>query len=392
MVKNIFILLEEYLESYIKKNRLSIHPYIFIECYSMTKILLILLILVLSSCNKDELNLPIPDNLDSKFISAVDISRYPEITSYNPLFFDLGGTQKDFLDILKENKINTIRLRLWVKPDNEHSDFNEVKQFSQVLKSKGFRIWLSLHYSDTWADPGHQETPLQWQGIGYPALKDSVYNYTQKVVNKIHPDYIQIGNEINSGILFPFGNIDNEPENFKELLNAGITAVRKNSTNTKIILHYAGIKGANYFFNQVRSLDYDIIGLSFYPIWHGKSLDSLQNAMQVLTQNYNKNIVIAETAYPFTLDANDWTNNIVGLEEQLILPDFPATNEGQKNFVAQIKTITKNLNKGIGFCYWGAELIAWKGKQSTNASPWENQALFDFNNKALPALKEFSAN
>ena len=98
--------------------------------------------------------------------------------------------------------------------------------------------------------------------------------------------------------------------------------------------------------------------------------------MRYLSDAYQKKIIIAETAYPFTLDWNDWTNNIVGTDDQLILPEFPATPEGQRKFVHEIKIL-------------GAELIAWKGNESKNASSWENQALFDFDNKALPVVREF---
>lgn len=323
------------------------------------------------------------------FISAVDISKYPEISNTNSIFYDLDENQKDFLTILKEKGINTIRLRLWVNPVNEHSGFNEVKQFSQSLKTHGFKTWLTLHYSDSWADPGQQNPPSQWQGISFSALKDSVYNYTKKVMQEMQPDYIQIGNEINTGILHPYGDLATNHQNFIELVQQGSLAVRERSMDCKIILHYAGIEHADWFFTQVNQIDYDIIGLSYYPIWHGKSLTALKTRMQELSNIHNKKILIAETAYPFTPEWNDWTNNIVGLDEQLILPEYPATPEGQRNFIRQIKTLTKELENGIGFCYWGAELIAWKGNQSTDASPWENQALFDFNNKALSVLNEF---
>lgn len=323
------------------------------------------------------------------FISAVDISKYPEISNTNQIFYDLDENQKDFLTILKEKGINTIRLRLWVNPVNEHSGFNEVKQFSQSLKTHGFKTWLTLHYSDSWADPGQQNPPTQWQGISFSALKDSVYNYTKKVMQEMQPDYIQIGNEINTGILHPYGDLATNHQNFIELVQQGSLAVRERSMDCKIILHYAGIEHADWFFTQVNQIDYDIIGLSYYPIWHGKSLTALKTRMQELSNIHNKKILIAETAYPFTLEWNDWTNNIIGLDEQLILPEYPATPEGQRNFIRQIKTLTKELENGIGFCYWGAELIAWKGNQSTDASPWENQALFDFNNKALSVLNEF---
>ncbi|WP_291275925.1 glycosyl hydrolase 53 family protein [Flavobacterium sp.] len=336
------------------------------------------------SCTKDENSSPVTKD----FVSAVDISQYPEIASSNISFKDFNGNQKDLLDLLKENGVNTIRLRLWVNPVDEHSGFEEVKQFSQVLKLKGFKTWLTVHYSDTWADPANQQMPSQWEGLSYTSLKDSVYNYTKKVVNQINPDYIQIGNEINSGFLHPIGKINNQ-DNFLDLIKTGCLAVRQNSSNCKIILHYAGIQNSDSFFSIVKYVDYDIIGLSYYPIWHGKSITQLKQKLQELGKNYNKSILIAETAYPFTLDWNDWTNNVVGQNSQLILPDYPATNEGQKKFIHDIKSIMKEAENGIGFCYWGAELIAWKGNQATNASPWENQAIFDFNNKALPVLSEF---
>ena len=325
----------------------------------------------------------------STFISAIDISDYPEISLTNPIFYDTNGIQKDLLNTIKENGINTIRLRLWVHPINKHSGFEEVKQFSESLKLMGFKIWLSVHYSDTWADPGQQNTPQNWQGLDFQSLKDSVAMYTRKIASQIKPDLIQIGNEINTGFLHPYGNLTSNNSNFIDLQKIAISEIRKNSINTQIILHYAGISYSEAFFDKVKSLDYDIIGLSYYPIWHGKSIDSLKNQMNFLNTTFNKRILIAETAYPFTLGWNDWTNNIVGLNEQLILPDYPATNNGQRNYINKIHSLMKEVHGGYGFCYWGAAMIAWKGPQSTNGSAWENQALFDFQNRALPALEEF---
>lgn len=352
---------------------------------------ILLPLLIFISCNKDDINSPSQEFENSTFISAVDISSYPEITNSNPIFYDLEGKQNDLLTILNENGINTVRLRLWVNPSNEHSGFKEVKQFSQTLKTSGFKTWITIHYSDTWADPAHQETPTQWQGISFVQLKDSVYNYTEKIIHELQPDYIQIGNEINSGFLHPYGHISNEFQQFKELMDTAIKAVKANTNHTEIILHFAGIEGSDWFYNQVRVLDYDLIGLSFYPKWHGKTLNHLKTKMQYLSETHNKKILIAETAYPFTLEWNDWTTNIVGSSEQLILPEYPATPEGQRDFIKQIKTLIKELENGTGFCYWGAELIAWKGNQSTEASSWENQALFDFDNNALPVLSEFKS-
>lgn len=346
-------------------------------------------LILLCACRKEEAVDAITSSTQTEFIRAVDISSYPEIAETNPTFFDTQQQPKSFLAILKENGVNTIRLRLWVNPANVNSSFDEVNQFAQTLKASGFRIWLTLHYSDTWADPAHQTTPATWQGVSISELKDSVFEYTRNVVQTINPDYIQIGNEINSGFLHPYGDININAPDFVNLLQAGCNAVRQYAPQCKIILHVAGFKDADWFYNQVKSVDYDIIGLSYYPIWHGKSVQALKSSMNALNAHYHKQVVVAETAYPFTLGWNDWTNNIVGLNEHLILPDFPATPQGQFQFVEQLKSMTQELNGGLGLCYWGAELIAWKGAQDTTGSSWENQALFNFSNQALPALSAF---
>ncbi len=341
-------------------------------------------------CSENDVNETSNEIIESEFISAVDISSYPQIELSNPIFKDNNGITVSFLEFLKSKGINTIRIRQWVNPIDQHSRFEEVKSFAETLKSMGFKIYLSLHYSDTWADPGNQITPLEWQNVSYSTLKAIVYDYTKMIVEQIDPDIIQIGNEINNGFLHPEGNRYSEPSQFLELLNEGIRAVRDHSSGqTKIMLHFAGHEEANVFFNFVDGLNYDIIGISFYPIWHGKSISELEQNLIQLRTLYDKEIMIAETAYPFTLGWNDWTNNIVGLENQLILPEFPATPQGQKNFVQQLKIMMTNLDGGIGLSYWGAELIAWNGPESSEGSPWENQALFDFNNQALPVIEAF---
>ncbi len=322
-------------------------------------------------------------------IYAVDISSFPEIDGDGTTFYDAGGNEKSFLQILSDSGVNTIRLRLWVNPVSGHSSFDEVRSFSTILKQNGFKVWLTLHYSDTWADPGSQETPSAWENQNISELTTTVYNYTSQVMQEIQPEFIQIGNEINSGMLHPLGNISTHKDNFLQILAAGSDAVRDSSNTAQIIIHFAGIEGSTWFFDQIAAVDYDIIGLSYYPIWHGKSLAGLNDRMKTLSAVHDKKILIAETAYPFTLDYNDFTNNIVGLNSQLILPQYPATTQGQSDFIREIKLLSTNFDQGLGFCYWGGELVAWKGGQAVDASPWENQALFDFNNTALPVLNVF---
>ena len=344
------------------------------------------------SCQDDTVNEISENQHTSSIISGVDISDYPKVSSYNPTFYDENNNEISFINSLIQNGVNTIRLRLWVNPVDESSSLDEVKEFSNELKSLGFKIWVTPHFSDTWAHPGQQQTPSDWSSLSFEELKNQVYTYTSQIMSEINPDYIQIGNEINTGILFPHGRIADNQDQFVELVNEGVNAVRNSSTNAKIILHCAGFESSNWFFNIVNQVDYDIIGISYYPWWHGKSLDDLQNQLSSLSINFEKEILIAETSYPFTLGWNDWTNNNVGLEEHLILPDYPASPQGQKDFIRDIKNLVFEVNNGIGFCYWGAERIAWDGENSTNGSTWENQAVFDFENKELPVLQEFDIN
>jgi len=120
----------------------------------------------------------------------------------------------------------------------------------------------------------------------------------------------------------------------------------------------------------------------------GLELDSVHSAVSRLSILYGKPVLVAETAYPFTLGWNDWTNNIVGLDEQLIA-DFPATPLGQLDYLLALRDRLEASTGSLGFCYWGGEWVAFKGLQATNGSSWENQTLFDFGNKALPVLRAF---
>jgi len=337
------------------------------------------------ACNKSENKIITTEN--PFFIKCVDASFIPEIRLSKLMTFNEKGQVEDMLVTLKNAGVNTIRLRIWNNPANTHSGFEEVKNFSAEIKKLGLKVWLTIHYSDTWADPGAQTKPSAWTGLTFVQLKDSLKNYTAKIVSEINPDYVQIGNEINNGFLWPEGSFSNKTQ-MLDLLNEGVKAVRENATQTKIIIHFAGHENADYFYSQLANLDYDIIGLSYYPLWHGKSLDTLQMNLQSLSSKYKKDILIAETSYPFTFGWNDWTNNIIGDSSQ-ILPQFPATVQGQKDYFNSIKNLVLKTPNGIGFAYWGAEFIAFKGNEAKNGSSYENQALWDFTNKALPAMSVF---
>jgi len=168
------------------------------------------------------------------------------------------------------------------------------------------KVWHNVHCSDTWANREQQTTPAAWQNRLFTALKTVVADYTATVITEIQPDIIQSGNEINSGLLWPKGNLIEQESQCLELLSVASTTIKTQSPTTKIMIHNAGISsGATWFFNKMNSVDYDYIGLSYYPIWHGKSLNDVKSTINSLGQTHNKKVVLAEIAYPFTLSWND---------------------------------------------------------------------------------------
>jgi arabinogalactan endo-1,4-beta-galactosidase len=355
------------------------------------------------NCNK-KLTIPQtpPPSLPAIIYRGGDLSFLPEIETTPAVFYNSTGQAQDALTILKNNGMNLVRVRLWHTPANTNSSLAQVEAFAQKLKTAGINWYLDFHYSDTWADPGSQPIPLAWKNLAYTVLADSVYNYTYKVMNdlkvkNILPVMVQIGNETNSGMLWDIGKVggafNNNWSQYAGLVKKGIDAVKAIDPAVKIMLHCAGTKDAQWFFSniQTQGVQYDIMGISYYHWWHERNLNELQNDLNALAAGFNKDILIAETAYPFTLAWNDNTNNIYGTGYPL-LPGYTATPEGQQNFLTDLRSVIYNIpNKhGLGFCYWAPDWTAFRGTAAANGSPWENLALFDFTGKALPGLAAFA--
>ena len=350
------------------------------------------LFLIIFSCKEKINQIPVvpPINNDTSFIRAADLSFLPEIESTGTVFKNNGIAETPIIT-LKNAGCNYVRLRLWHTPANAHSGLTEVKNMASIIHSQGMKVWLTVHFSDTWADPSNQTKPSSWQNLNFNELKTAVGHYMSEIANELTPDLIQIGNETNDGFLWPDGKLSVNETQCIQLMRTAIDSIKFHLPSTKIMMHFGGINSAEWFFDKVQTLNYDYIGISYYPVWHGTNLDNLKNKINYLSQTYNKKVLIAETAYPFTLNWNDWTNNIVGLQSQLI-PGFEATNDGQNNYLMEIKNWSKQSTSCIGFCYWGGEWISFRGAQATDGSSWENQALWDFNNNALPAIGAFNAN
>jgi arabinogalactan endo-1,4-beta-galactosidase len=364
---------------------------------------LLLFSILFSNCNK---KLAIPQTqvapLPAITYRGADLSFLPEIETTSAVFYNSNGQAQDAVSIFKNSGMNLVRLRLWHTPANANSGLAQVEAFAQKLKTAGINWWLDFHYSDTWADPGSQPMPQAWKNLSYTVLADSVYNYTYKVMNSlkaknIFPVMVQIGNETNSGMLWDIGKVggafNNNWPQYAGLVKKGIDAVKAADPTVKIMLHCAGTKDANWFFTnmQMQGVAYDIMGISYYHWWHERNLTELQTDLNALAAAFNKDILIAETAYPFTLAWNDNTNNIYGTGFSL-LPGYTATPEGQQKFLTDLRTVIYNIpgKHGLGFCYWAPEWTAFRGAAASNGSPWENLALFDFMGKGLLGLSAFA--
>ncbi|WP_145322324.1 glycosyl hydrolase 53 family protein [Paenibacillus xylanexedens] len=349
------------------------------------------------------------------YVRGVDISTLTAIEANGGKYLDSNGTERDLLDILKDRGVNYVRLRLWNDPQKSggYNDKEDVVELAARVKAKGMKVLLDFHYSDEWAHPGQQLRPKAWESYTFEQLKQAVYDYTYEVVREMKaahamPDMVQIGNEINSGVLNGFNSRVNHQENY-ELLQRGVDAVRaleEEDQHVQIMIHLAEGGKAQMFkdyFSELesRELDYDIIGLSYYPFWHGTFAD-VQKTMNEVSDKFEKDVIIAETSYPFSYKNGDAHGNIIGSDEALHVggATFPATVEGQYDAIAGIMDMIADVpeNRGAGFFYWEPAWIAADvGWIASEGDAWENHAMFDYDEfpgnggysyegRALPSL------
>jgi beta-galactosidase len=242
-------------------------------------------------------------------VLGADISFLPELEDRGMKFYD-KGIQKDAIQILKDHGFNYIRLRIFNDPaaDSGYSpkkgfcDLGHTKEMAKRIKATGLKFLLDFHYSDTWADPGKQYKPLAWKGLSFSVLKDSMYKFTKRVITDLKaqgtaPDMVQIGNEVNHGMIWPDGHV-NHLDSLAELLKTGTDAVLSVDRSIIMLLHIA-LGGQNdesvFFINNMlsRGVYFDVIGESYYPKWHG-TLDDLRNNLIDLANRYSKDIVVVE--------------------------------------------------------------------------------------------------
>ncbi len=333
------------------------------------------------------------------FIRGIDISTAQQISNAGGVWKS-NNVPGNVLDIFKNSGANYVRLRLWYSPSNKYCGLDSTIAFAKNVKAKGFKFLLDIHYSDTWADPGQQTKPAAWSSLSFATLTDSMRSYTKRVIAALKaqnalPDMVQVGNEITGGMLWPDGKISSGGwGNFTTLLKAGIQGVKDVDTSVKIMIHIdrgGDNSGSRYFFDNLKSyaVSFDIIGLSYYPWWHG-SLAAAQNNLNDLATRYGKDIVIVETAYPWTSQyLNDGVSN-VGFDPAKLPSGYPVNAQGQRDFLTYLIQLIKNTTakRGIGFFYWEPAYIS----VSPVGSAWENYATFDFSNNAFSTLQAFKNN
>jgi arabinogalactan endo-1,4-beta-galactosidase len=310
------------------------------------------------------------------------------------------------LEILQSHGADHVRVRVWVDPADGYHDVFEAREMARRARAAGLEVLADLHYSDTWADPGHQAKPAAWASYSVNELQKAIYDHTYEVCRAmtVHgrgPDMMQLGNELNAGMLWPDGHTYAPPnwDNLAGFLKAGYKAVKACSPRTKVVLHLAngGDNGLyRWWFDNItaRGVKFDVIGFSYYGYWHG-SLGDLQYNLNDISARYGKDVVVAETAYPFTLGFEDNQSNAIGLESQLV-SGYPATPEGQARNFRDVLSIVRAVpnGRGLGAFYWDATWTAvpgngWDPSDPSSGNSWENQALFDFDSVALPAMDEF---
>jgi arabinogalactan endo-1,4-beta-galactosidase len=335
-------------------------------------------------------------------IRGGDVSALKKNEDHGGLYYSAGGTQGDALAILKNAGMNYGRLKVWVNPADGYNNKARVLTMAARIKARGMKLLVDFHYSDAWADPGKQNKPAAWAGYNATQLRTAVYNHTYDVLNALKAqgttaDMVQIGNELNGGMLWPDGQSTTANwGNLAALLNSGINAAKAVSSSTKIMLHLA--EGGNntlfrWWFDQAvaYSVPFDVIGASYYGYWHG-SLAGLQTNLNDMAARYGKPVVVVETAYGFTTAQDDTFTNIF-TASHASTAGYDATPLGQAQNLRAVFEVVKAVpnGRGMGVFYWEPSWTAVAGSGWDPANPaagneWENQALFDYNSRALPGM------
>ncbi|MDE6015926.1 MAG: glycosyl hydrolase 53 family protein [Acetatifactor sp.] len=357
------------------------------------------------------------------FIKGMDVSTLLEEEACGAKYYD-HGREADLFDILKNYGVNSIRLRLWNDPYDEKgnpygagtNDLEKTIILARRAKEHGMGWLLDFHYSDFWADPGKQIVPKAWRGLDEAGLEQAVYDYTVEVMKRLEkeellPSMVQVGNELTNGLLWPTGKKP-EYDNMARYINAGIRGVRFVDRQVPIMIHLDN-GGLNEMYVDwfehfmERCEPFEIIGLSYYPFWHG-TMEQLEFNMRDMARRYGKQLVVAEVSMGFTMEdyrdreklPKDELKGMATRAELVEHLEYPMSPQGQADFMRDIMTRIQSVPGGAGFYYWepawipvygcgwaNEAALIYTGEQGPGGNEWANQALFDYDGNVLPALE-----
>lgn len=411
-------------------------------------ILLVLAALMLSACDSgggkrrqlnvtsDSLLVQKVENLPDDFIMGMDASCVPALENSGVQYYDFDGTQKDVYQILADNGINYIRVRVWNDPYDAQGngygggncDIENAIAIGKRATEYGMKLLVDFHYSDFWADPGKQRAPKAWQGMSIEEKTQALYDYTKDCLQKLKQagvdvGMVQIGNETNGVLCGESSAALGGWKRIMQLISAGSKAVREVCPDALVAVHFANPENAESYASYGKNLeyygvDYDVFASSYYPYWHG-TLENLAQVLSKIATTYGKKVMVAETSYAYTPEDTDFNGNTIG-EGSAVVQNYPMTVQGQANLVRDvIDTVANKTVNGIGVFYWEGTWISvgtnsWeenRAKWETHGSGWassyasdydadaalyyggsavDNQAFFDAKGRALESLKVFA--
>ena len=372
--------------------------------------------------------------LPEDFILGMDASCVPSLENSGVKYYDHNGTEKDVYQILSENGINYIRVRIWNDPYDANGngygggncDLSNAITIGQRATKYGLKLLVNFHYSDFWADPGKQAVPKAWKDLDIDAKSEALYTYTkdcleQLVAAGVDIGMVQVGNETNGALCGENSSAPDGWKNITQLMKAGSRAVREVCPNALVAIHFTNPERVGSYESygkqlQEHQVDYDVFASSYYPYWHG-TLSNLTTELNKITDQYGKKVMVAETSYAYSTADTDYHGNTVGSGNST---GHPYTVQGQADQIRDVIQAVADMHSGIGVFYWEGTWISVGGSSyQENAALWEkygsgwassfaseydpkdagqwyggcavdNQALFDKDGKALESLKIFA--
>ncbi|KQY35941.1 arabinogalactan endo-1,4-beta-galactosidase [Caulobacter sp. Root487D2Y] len=327
---------------------------------------------------------------------GVDISYANEMDDCGAVYTS-GGQRVDQFRFFKSAGANVARIRIWNDPDwTKYSNLADVKRSIRRAKDAGMQVLLDFHYSDDWADGDKQIAPKAWAKLSTPDQAKALYAFTHDTLVALNregltPELVQVGNETNGEIVSSLAKAK-EPIHWDRnalLFNAGIKAVRdagrETGTKPRVMLHIAQPENVEPWFaaaTKAGVTDYDIIGVSYYSKWSKRSIAELGATINRLRHAYAADVLVVETAYPFTTDNADSSPNLLGADS--LIAGYPATPAGQESYLVDLTQLVL-ASGGTGVFYWEPSWLSTKtcGTRWGKGSNWENAAVFDFKGQAL---------